>query len=128
MCTGIIQIDRCCQCNSVVFKLKDAVGGYTCRQARQYKLRGACKNGIKWSRYDRVSEEQCLFCEVYLSREIPKLNADNCNEGGQSWLEDRDAVADTNREISVDRSNLIRANDEDDDSDDDEEEGGAKLY
>ncbi|KAI1298941.1 hypothetical protein F5Y03DRAFT_255958 [Xylaria venustula] len=128
MCTGIIHIYRCCQCNSVVFKLQDAVGGYTCHQAREYNIRGACKNGINWSHYDRRSEEECLFCEVYLGHEISTLNADTCKAGGEPLSGDIDAVADINTELSVDCSNLPGVNAEDDDSDDDDEDGGAKLY
>ncbi|KAI1426884.1 hypothetical protein F5Y12DRAFT_239023 [Xylaria sp. FL1777] len=142
MCTGIVHVLRCVQCKSVVSKLKEAAPGYTCHQARKNRKRGLCRTGIDWATYDRVSEEDCLFCEIYLGGELSGLTADNCDEGGEPWPEDREDDVDFYdiEALAHERSDNApftrhKAKDDDvadagsdDDDDDDDEEGGAKLY
>ncbi|KAI0486127.1 hypothetical protein F4859DRAFT_356617 [Xylaria cf. heliscus] len=146
MCTGIIHVYRCQECSAVVYKLREAAPGYTCHQARYNRHRGVCRTGIDYSFYDRISEEDCLFCEVYVGGEVSDLTADNCDEGDDPWPEDRedDTVltlaehhCDENREAlqgqieeaeheEVQEENQQEEDEEDDD--DDDEDGGAKLY
>ncbi|KAI0460132.1 hypothetical protein F5B21DRAFT_132845 [Xylaria acuta] len=90
MCTGIVHVYRCQQCNAVVYRLKEAAKGYTCYQARQNRRRGVCRTGIDYSHYDRLSEECCLFCEIYLGGEVSDLTAEICVQGGEPWPEDRE--------------------------------------
>ncbi len=145
MCTGICHVYRC-QCNSVVFKLKEAVKGYTCYQARINRQRGLCKTGIRWAYYDRVSEDSCLYCEIYLGGELSDLTAETCDQGGEPWPEDReDDINDNDTDVPEISGDVplshLKAKDkdenegqddcddvDDDDDDDDDDEGGAKLY
>ncbi|KAI1156722.1 hypothetical protein F4825DRAFT_402186 [Nemania diffusa] len=89
MCTGIIHVYRCRQCNAVVYKLRrDGKGYYTCDQARQNGIRGMCSTGIDYAHYDRTAEESCLYCEIYLGDEVLNITAEICDEGDEPWPED----------------------------------------
>ncbi|GAW14423.1 hypothetical protein ANO14919_038250 [Xylariales sp. No.14919] len=138
MCTGIIHVYRCCRCNAVIYKLKEAAKGYTCRQARSNCQRGICKKGIEWSHYDRTSDENCLFCEIYLGGETSELTANNCDEGGEPWAEDREDDVGGGTPVYEEEypddspSIYLEAKTEDNiedygKGDDDNEEGGAKI-
>ncbi|KAI1757229.1 hypothetical protein F4782DRAFT_525986 [Xylaria castorea] len=152
MCTGINNVFRCQQCSAVVYNLK-ATEGYTCYEARRHRRRGVCRTGIDYSHYDRVSEEYCLFCEIFLGGEISGLTAEICDEAdewqediedgislGQAlaehcWVEDRDTLQNhMNKAEHEDAEDIGRQGEEeddgdnDDDKDDDDDEGGAKLY
>lgn len=76
----------------MVYKLKEAAKGYTCHEARHNRRRGVCRTGIDYAHYDRISEDCCLFCEIYLGGEISNLMADTCNEGNEPWPEDADNI------------------------------------
>ncbi|TRX96601.1 hypothetical protein FHL15_002503 [Xylaria flabelliformis] len=150
MCTGIVHVFRCQQCNAVVCTLKEAAQGYTCYQARSNRGRGICGTGIDYAHYDRVSDDDCLFCEIYLSGEISNLTAEICSEAEEPWQEDIEdglELAPTEYcyveegDMSPNRMNKAEHEDagiieqlwkeedvDNDDDNDDEEEGGAMLY
>ncbi|KAI1190127.1 hypothetical protein F5B17DRAFT_388776 [Nemania serpens] len=154
MCTGIVHVYRCQHCSAAVYKLREAVKGYTCHQARRNKARGLCRTGISYVTYDRYAEDVCLYCELYLGAEITGLRAETCDEGGEPWPEDReddidvseggaslkqedygpeDEVEETEdeqddgEEEDEDEEEDEEEEEEEDDDDDDEEEGGAKA-
>ncbi|KAF2973051.1 hypothetical protein GQX73_g587 [Xylaria multiplex] len=135
MCTGIIYVYRCYQCNAVVYKLKEAVKGYTCHQATHNGQRGICKRGIEYSSYNQISDESCLFCEIYLGDELSTLSADNCDEGDEPWAEDTeeggvdgDTAIQRVEQLNDFPSDDFGAKDEEHDEENDDEEGGAKLH
>ncbi|KAI2636084.1 hypothetical protein GGS21DRAFT_64337 [Xylaria nigripes] len=125
MCTGIVHVFYCDRgCGSIVYKLKEAAPGYTCRQARANRRRGVCRTGIDWSYYDRTATESCLYCELYHGGEIPLLTAETCEEGTE-WPEDMENVED---DVDVEDGGAVLTAEYNDDSDEDLEDGGVRLH
>jgi hypothetical protein len=127
MCTGIVHILRCPRqsCSAVVLKLREACPGFTCYEARKNGRRGVCQTGINWSHYDRVSAEDCLWCEMAVAGEIDSFTAETCPEGGEPWPEDREG------EVPIDgdagSASLLEEEEEEGEESEDDEEGGAKV-
>ncbi|KAI0396707.1 hypothetical protein F5Y17DRAFT_418455 [Xylariaceae sp. FL0594] len=68
MCTGIMHSYRCTRCNGLTHIMRDAAPGYTCPAARQNGLRGTCRTGVEYTRYDRWDgEDLCAWCELGLA-------------------------------------------------------------
>lgn len=103
--------------------MKEAAPGYTCHEARRNYRRGICRTGIEWAKYDRLADEECLWCEMMGVRgEIRGLNAWSCPEGGEPWVEDLD-----DEEGGVSLRVLYDYESESESEDEDEDEGGAKV-
>ncbi|GAW27170.1 hypothetical protein SAMD00023353_7800320 [Rosellinia necatrix] len=121
MCTGIVHVYRC-RCGAVLYKIKDATRGFTCFTARKNGIRGVCRRGVEYSYYDRVSEENCLYCEIYLGTEPLNITADECDEGGEPWPEDSAVVSLLDQEREANGKDRRRK-----DIDEDDEDGGVKV-
>ncbi|KAI1143119.1 hypothetical protein F5Y05DRAFT_143244 [Hypoxylon sp. FL0543] len=138
MCTGVCWNIRCAVCKTII--LKDThVSGHNCREARRNAKRGCCKTGVEFTCYDRVSNEQCLLCEI--KSDIEALDAESCDPGmsetrvGYHHDKEEDDDYEYEDEYESESSEDLwdykvdsdDEEDDDDDDDDDDEEGGASL-